>query len=252
MKKAKVKIQVPQLEKISMSAYHPGLKRIQILLSILAAVSVAWAFYEVGAAGIDLPFEDNKQSVAELRVELAKAKKDLKSLRREVAGLTRSTRVELEAAEQTKQTLREKDLQILKLTEELVFYRSLLAPEKAKVGVEIRDFNLRSAGKSEYYYDFLLTQSSRSKKVAKGKINVTIDGKKNGEMHRIEVSDLNADTSASIDYSFKYFQRLNGAFELPENFEPRKILVEVQPKSNSKSKQPIQVSYSWKELISGS
>jgi hypothetical protein len=250
MKKTKVKVNVPQLEKISMSAYHPGLKRIQILVSILAAVSVAWAFYAVGAAGIDLPFEDNEQSVAELRIDLTKSNKDLKSLRREVARLTRSTQVELQAAEQTKQTLREKEMQILKLTEELVFYRSLLAPEKAKVGVEIRDFSLRSAGKGEYYYDFLLTQSNRTKKVAKGKVNVTIDGKRNGEMHRIEIFDIEAATGDAIEYSFKYFQRLNGAFELPEDFTPKKILVEVEPAS--KSKQPIQKSYSWNELISGS
>jgi hypothetical protein len=248
----KVKVKVPRLEKISMSAYHPGLKRIQILVSILAAVSVAWAFYEVGAAGIDLPFEDNEKSVAELRIDLTKANKDVKSLRREIARLTRSTQVELQAAEQTKQTLREKEMEILKLTEELVFYRSLLAPEKGKVGVEVRDFNLRAAGagKSEYYYDFLLTQSSRSKRVAKGKVNLTIDGKRDGVMHRIELLDIASATSDAMNYSFKYFQRLNGAFELPNNFQPKKLLVEVKP--DAKSKEPIQISYSWNELISGS
>ena len=235
-----------------MSAYHPGLKRIQILVSVLAAVSVAWAFYEVGAAAIDLPFEDNKQSVAELRADLVAAKKDVKSLRREVASLTRSTQVELQATEQNKQTLREKEIKIAKLTEELVFYRSLLSPEKSNEGVELRDFSLRSAGNNAYYYDFLLTQSNRSKKLAKGKINVTIDGKKDGEMHRIEVFDAADVTGDAIAYSFKYFQRLNGAFELPENFVPKKILVEVKPDSKSKSKQPIQMSYSWNELISGS
>ena len=246
----KVKVNVPRLEKISISAYHPGLKRLQILVSILAAVSVAWAFYAVGAAGIDLPFQDKEQSVAELRIELKDAKKDVKSLRREVAHLTRSTQVEVLAAEQTKQTLREKELEILKLTEELVFYRSLLAPEKANVGVEVRDFNLRAAGHSEYYYDFLLTQSSRNKRVAKGKVNVTIDGKQNGEMHRIQVLDIASATSDAMKYSFKYFQRLNGAFELPADFQPKKILVEVEP--DSKTKEPIQISYSWNELISGS
>ena len=246
----KVKVNVPHLEKISMSAYHPGLKRMQILVSILAAVSVAWAFYEVGAAGIDLPFEDNEKSVAELRLDLSKASKDIKSLRREVARLTRSTQVELQAAEQTKQTLREKEMEILKLTEELVFYRSLLAPEKVNVGVEVRDFSLRAAGQSEYYYDFLLTQSSRSKRVAKGKVNLSIDGKRDGVMHRIELLDIASATDDAMKYSFKYFQRLNGAFELPNNFQPKKLLVKVQPEA--KSKEPIQISYSWNELISGS
>ena len=222
----------------------------QILVSVLAAVSVAWAFYEVGAAGIDLPFEDNEKSVAELRVDLSKANKDIKSLRREVARLTRSTQVELQAADQTKQTLREKEMEILKLTEELVFYRSLLAPEKVNVGVEVRDFSLRAAGQSEYYYDFLLTQSSRSKRVAKGKVNLSIDGKRDGVMHRIELLDIASATDDAMKYSFKYFQRLNGAFELPNNFQPKKLLVKVQPEA--KSKEPIQISYSWNELISGS
>ena len=71
-------------------------------------------------------------------------------------------------------------------------------------------------------------------------------------MHRIEVFDAADVTGDAIAYSFKYFQRLNGAFELPENFVPKKILVEVKPDSKSKSKQPIQMSYSWNELISGS
>ena len=246
----KVKINVPQLEKISMSAYHPGLKRIQILVSILAAVSVAWAFYQVGASGIDIPFKDNEKSVAELRIDLDSASKDVKKLRREVARLERSTQVELQAAEQIKQTLREKDMEILKLTEELVFYRSLLAPEKVNVGIEIRDFSLRAAGQSEYYYDFLLTQSSRSKRVAKGKVNLRIDGNKDGVMHRIELLDVASATGDAMNYSFKYFQRLNGAFELPSNFTPKMLLVEVEPEA--KSKEPIQISYSWNELISGS
>lgn len=247
----KVKIDVPHLQKISMSAYHPSLKRLQILMSILAAVSVAWAFYEVGTARIKLPFSDQGKSVTELRADNKEATKDIKELRRKVARLSRFTQVEVQAAEQTKQTLREKEMEILKLTEELVFYRSLLAPEKANVGVEVRDFNLHAAaGQSEYYYDFLLTQSSQNKRVAKGKINVTIDGKQDGVLRRIEVLDIDAATGDALTYSFKYFQRLNGAFELPSNFKPQKILVEVEPKSNSK--RPIQLSYSWNELISGS
>ncbi len=246
----KVKVNVPQLEKLSMSVYNPGLKRIQILVSILAAVSVAWAFYELGASGIDFPFEDNQKSMAEMRIDLGKANKDIKHLRKEVARLTRSTQVELQAAEQIKQTLREKELEILKLTEELVFYRSLLAPEKVNAGVEVRDFNLRTAGQSEYYYDFLLTQSSLSKRVAKGKVNLVIDGKRDGVMHRIELLDIASATGDAMNYSFKYFQRLNGAFELPKNFQPKNLLVEVKPAT--KSKEPIQISYSWNELISGS
>ena len=143
-----------------------------------------------------------------------------------------------------------KELEILKLTEELVFYRSLLAPEKASVGLEVRDFNLRvSPREGEFYYDFLLTQSSKSKRVAKGIVTFVVDGRQAGTMRRLELSDIGSGTGEALKYSFKYFQRLNGVFELPENFEPQQILIEVEPAG--KTKQPLHLSFSWNELISG-
>ena len=57
----KVKVDLPELEKISMSAYHPKVRRLQVLMSIFAAVSVAWAFYEMGAAGITMPFVESRE-----------------------------------------------------------------------------------------------------------------------------------------------------------------------------------------------
>lgn len=247
----KVKVEVPHLQKIAISAYRPGIKRLQILLSILAAVAIAWTFYEVGAAGIHMPWSNkHEKSPAQLRLDLKAATQEINSLRKQVARLTRSTQVESQTTEKVKHALHEKDLEILKLTEELVFYRSLLAPEKAGAGVELRDFNLRAgADQSEYYYDFLLTQSSRSKQLAEGNINVAIDGKQAGVMRRIALLHEGGTAAAPLVYSFKYFQRLNGVFVLPDNFEPQKISIELMPAADSK--QALHLSYSWNELISG-
>ena len=55
----------------------------------------------------------------------------------------------------------------------------------------------------------------------------------------------------ALKYSFKYFQRLNGVFALPENFQPKQVLIEVAP-SSANLRPPMQLSYSWQELISGS
>lgn len=246
----KVKIQVPHLHGISLKAYHPDKRRLQILLVALGLVAVMWLGYFMGSAGISIPFKDNSESVAQLKKELDVSRQKIGELEKEITRLVKSTEVEMQAAEQNKHTLREKEIQLSKLNEELVFYRSLLAPENAGSGVEIRDFNLRASGASKYYYDFLLTQSSRNNRVAKGKVNVTIDGKQGDIMRRIKVTDMKSSSGKSLMYSFKYFQRLNGVFVLPDDFKPQQVLVEVAP--SSQSKQPMQLSYTWQELISGS
>ena len=247
----KVKIKLPRLQNIALRAYDPNARRMHYLLLFFAFVLVGWLFYWLGSSGYRLPMMGENIEMAQVRASLASADDENRKLRREVARLARSTQIDVQAAEQIKQTLHEKELEILKLTEELVFYRSLLAPENASAGLEVRDFSVRSSpSNGEYYYDFLLTQSSRSKRVAKGSVSFSVDGKQKGVMRRLELKDIGIGKLEPIKYSFKYFQRLNGVFELPENFEPQQILIAVEP--DGKSKQPLYLSYSWAELISGS
>ena len=248
---SKVKIKLPHLHNVALRAYDPAERKWKILLVGIVFLLSGWFMYWLGSTGYKLPPLSENIEVAELRGQLAEAEQELKKLRLEVAHLKSSTDVELQAADQVKRTLHEKELEILKLTEELVFYRSLVAPEIAKVGLEVRDFSVRtSPTNGEFYYDFLLTQSSRNKTVAKGKVNFSIDGKQEGVMRRLELKDIASEPVEPIKFSFKYFQRLNGVFALPSNFEPHQLLIEVDP--DSKSNQPLNLSYSWNELVSGS
>ena len=246
----KVKVNIPHLQGISLSAYHPNKRRLQALLAVLSLAIMTWVGYTLGSSGVRMPFSGASKSTAQLKNELSDANEEIRELEKEITRLIKSTEVEVQAAEQNKHALREKEIQLSKINEELVFYRSLLAPEKSGSGVEVRDFSLRASGESEYYYDFLLTQSSRNNRVAKGKVNVTIDGKQGDVMRRIQVTNAEPPLGEALKYSFKYFQRLNGVFALPENFQPQQVMIEVAPSSDSKP--PLQLSYSWKELISGS
>ncbi|MEM8844441.1 MAG: DUF6776 family protein [Pseudomonadota bacterium] len=246
----KVKVEVPHLQGISLSAYHPNKRRLQFLLAVLSLTVMTWVGYTLGSSGVRIPYAGNSENVSQLKSDLNESNEKIRELEKEITRLIKSTEIEVKAAEQNKSALREKEIQLSKLNEELVFYRSLLAPEKTGSGVEIRDFNLRASGASEYYYDFLLTQSSRNNRVAKGKVNVTIDGKQGDVMRRILVTTTEPTMGEALKYSFKYFQRLNGVFALPENFQPKQVLIEVAPSSASNS--PMQLSYSWQELISGS
>ena len=144
----KVKVKVPHLQEISMSAYHPNKRRLQALLAMLSLAIMTWVGFTLGSSGVSMPFSGPKKSVAQLKNELSYANEKIVELEKEITRLIKSTEVEMQAAEQNKQALREKEIQLSKINEELVFYRSLLAPEKSRSGVDVRDFSLRASGES--------------------------------------------------------------------------------------------------------
>lgn len=246
-----VKVTLPRIQNIHLAAYNPATRYLRLFIGTLLFIVSAYGFYWLGANGYQLPEVAEDSTIGQLRAELEEAEQLNEKLRQDVAQFTSSTSVELLAADKIKQTLHEKELKILKLNEELLFYRTLLAPEIAGLGLEVKDFSVRSSTENgEFYYDLLLTQSSRSKSVAKGRVSLVIDGKQEGVNRRLALKDIVEQPQDSIEYSFKYFQRLSGVFALPTNFKPQQLMLELDPANDAKK--PHQLSYSWRELVSGS
>jgi hypothetical protein len=246
-----VKVTLPRIQNIHLAAYNPATRYWRLFIGTIFFVVSAYGFYWLGSNGYQLPEVVEDSTLGQLRAELQEANRLNKKLRQDVAQLSSSTSVDLLAADQITQTLHEKELEILKLNEELIFYKTLLAPEVAGLGLEVKDFSVRSSTeKGEFYYDLLLTQSNRSKSVAKGKVNLVIDGKQEGVNRRLALKDIVEQPLDSIEYSFKYFQRLNGVFALPTNFKPQQLMLELDPANDAKKS--YQISYSWRELVSGS
>lgn len=250
MKKS-VKVNVPHPEAISLSAYHPMSGRIKWLFIIVFSICSAGFFYTLGGGKISLAFLYDRQEKMQLQIQLQETQKQLAQRDFQIKKLSREAQVDVKTYEHSQQILRDLQLQIQKQEEELAFYRKLLAPEETQSGVDIKDFSVRvSVNEGEYYYDFLLMQSSLNKKPAKGNIKISIDGMQDDMMRRIEVSGGMAAAADSIDYSFKYFQRYNGVFTLPKNFYPEVVHLSVIPSSRSMKK--FNNDYSWQELINGS
>lgn len=242
---------MPKVKGMNMQTYDPNSRRLFNLLLLLAFVLTAWGFYWLGSIGYRLPYVSEHTDATAMKVRLAEAEKENLALQKNVAQLQSSMDVDLEAAKQVKETLHDKELEIAKLNQEVVFYRSLLAPEKLNAGVAVKGFDLHSSSEvGAYHYDLLLIQARQGKKVAKGKVGINIDGMRKGVKLRLRYKDIAEAETKPLKYSFKYFQRLNGKFKLPEGFEPTQIMLELL--SDNKKVEPIQISYSWNNLVSGS
>lgn len=248
---AKVKVKLPQVGTVRVATSRPrSLTLFTILVWLLFISLVFWLAYSLGAQRLQWPMSTITEEDVEQVQQMRALKEENARLVRELAKVKRTSQVELESVAHIQQTLQDKDLKILKLNEELAFYRGLLAPEKIKAGVRVRDLLVRgSATPGRYSYDLLLTQASQSGRAVKGAISLRVDGRQAGEMRRLDVKNIENEGKSSIKYSFKYFQRLYGVFELPDDFQPTSIIVEVAPSGSGS--EPILVSFSWNELITG-
>jgi len=72
-------------------------------------------------------------------------------------------------------------------------------------------------------------------------------GVQNEETVTYEMNDVTTEKSASEKFRFKYFQVLNGELELPANFYPSAVRVQVEP--SSKRIESIANNFEWKNIV---
>ena len=221
-----------------------------IALIVLIAMSIA---YWVGTKNVGIPFlsTDKFADVTDKNEKIKLLEKLNNKLEHDVALVQRSAKVELAAVEEMKKTLREKDLELLKLNQELHFYRTLYSPNTDNSGIQVKVFNLhKDQITKRFVYDLVLTSVPKKKEKTSGVIGLSVDGEQQGILKRLVFEDISEITDTSLMFSFKYFQKISGSFSLPDDFEPSSVRVEVL-RDNSK-KEPIVISYNWKEVYKGS
>lgn len=221
-----------------------------IALILLIAMSIAfWAGTK--SAGIPFVSKEKFANVTDKNEKIKLLEKSNNQLEHEVAFVKRSAKVELAAVEKMKEAMREKDLELLKLNQELHFYRTLYSPNVDNSAIQVKVFNLhKDLITDRFVYDLVLTSVPKKKEKASGVIGLSVDGEQQGILKRLVFEDISDISDTSLKFSFKYFQKISGSFSLPDDFEPSSVRVEVlRDKSN---KEPIVISYNWDEVYKGS
>lgn len=104
----------------------------------------------------------------------------------------------------------------MRLKEDLEFYRNILNETPGPSEVKLQSFKLaKSKQAGEYEYHLMIVQSGRSNKTVQGNVKLMLNGTKDGQAITMPV---NLDTAASqaMKINFKYYQRLDGSFTVPE------------------------------------
>jgi Family of unknown function (DUF6776) len=217
--------------------------RIKLLLagSILTAVILAagWIYnYGLSTAGFERSFAVQKQEQLEAQVKQRQA--EIGELRESLARAQRGVQMNETAFQELDRSLKASAAEIVKLREELNFYRNIISPADKKSGLRIQNLSIEPTGAAnQYRYKLVLIQALRHEQIINGSASLEIIGAQGGEDSVIPIPGPN---SQALKVNFKYFQDIEGEFQLPKNFKPRRVKVNVKPTHGAAS---VEESYPW-------
>lgn len=172
--------------------------------------------------------------------------KDNRTLRESLARAERSLQMDQSAYQELDRSLKVSSAEIVRLREELNFYRNIISPPNKKSGLRIQSWKLEAADRdsktetSKYHYKMVLIQALKHDRKITGKARFEITGVQGGKNTTIRIPQT---ADKSISFSFKYFQDIEGQIELPPNFEPQTIKVNVT--SRGRNAQSVEQIYPW-------
>lgn len=166
------------------------------------------------------------------------------------AHLDGSSKIERDAYELANQELARLQRELLAQKEELVFYRGIVSPKDAALGVNLQSFVVRKKNnQNQYSYKMILTKSGKSTKRIRGGTNIVIRGEKGGSVSELKLSDLALEKPGKdTKFAFKYFQVFEGDIILPKGFEPFEVEIAIKP--TTKKVESFSETISWARVLS--
>lgn len=206
----------------------------------LVVLGTGWIYnYGVSMAGFERTSAVEEQQ--KLQEEIRKQAAENQELRESLARAQRSVQMNETAFQELDRSLKASAQEIVKLREELNFYRNIISPADKKSGLRIQSLYVEpvAASVNQYRFKLVVIQALKHEQTITGSASFQITGMQGGQETVVAIP---ASGDRSIKVNFKYFQDIEGQFDLPKSFKPRRIKISVTPSGGS---QAVEESYAW-------
>jgi hypothetical protein len=208
------------------------------VLATAALALVAFVYnYGLSMAGFERWAATRAQE--SLTQDIKRLETENQELREALARAQRSVQMGETAHQELDKSLQNSAQEIVRLRGELNFYRNIISPTDKKPGLRIQNLVIESDGRAnQYRYKLVLVQALKHERTIYGTASIEVRGMQAGAD---SVHKLIGPGGKAIQVNFKYFQDIEGRFELPRSFRPQQIRVSVYPTSGP----PVEGTYNW-------
>ena len=150
-------------------------------------------------------------------------------LKRKIAIFENASRVDRLAEQRTTADLLELQGRLAAAHKELEFYHRIISPENKNNELQIQSFRLIEGRTPKYIVN--LSQGIGKNRLVKGSLHIQATGLMDGEHHVLSLMDFDVKRRTSIDFSFRYFQSIEGELDWPDGFVLESIQVWIKPET---------------------
>lgn len=231
------KYRVPKI----VSADNKGLSWLRIALLLLMLLGVGWYAYQLGGSDKQMGVVGFIPSAKD---KLKAMEEERDELRRQVSMLQQSSQVDQEAMLAIKEQIKQFQDERLKMEEELAFLRGIVSTSSNKKGLRIQNFKLEPGLEHDLFtYKFSVSQVINSGLVAKGSINLKVEGLLDGSSKILQLGAVSTEKLENHKMRFRFFQNIEGKLKLPEGFIPATLTIEVKPVNGKLA--PVTETFNW-------
>lgn len=206
--------------RVQVVRYRPG-AWFWWLLPLLFA-GVAALAYSLGSTGG--PTRSAAERLDAMRDDFDRDRVD--ELRAELTELRMAQNVDTSATSEVRATFRQLEDEIASLTEEVAFYRSLMAPAELAKGLHIEKMTLRPTERPGVFsYELVIAQTVARHAWQKGDLYFEVHGAVAGERAVLALTEIATIPEYPMTFRFRYFQNYSGEFTLPADFAPETVIV---------------------------
>lgn len=211
----------------------------------LAMLFGVWGLWRVFAP----PPDDMRAQLAQRDERLREQRVVIEELQQRVATLSRSDQISRDANRDLQGTLAQRDEQIASLRADVDFYERFVGATAQRHGLSVHELSLEPGAGLAWHFTATLTQNLNRGAINRGELRLTLEGTRNGRMQELQWTDLRQQPKAEgVEYSFRYFQQVEGDIVLPPGLQPVRVTVHLQA-ANGKA---VEQSFTWESTTKAS
>ena len=178
------------------------------------------------------------------RAQLSAQRERIAELEQQATTLARSDQVSREANRDLQGTLAERDEEIAGLRADVAFYERFVGSTAQRHGLAVHQLRMTAQPGGAWHFVATLTQNLNRGAVNDGKLTVSLEGSRQGRMETVPWEVLRQEADApGVDFSFKYFQQVQGDVIVPAGLQPVRVVVRLEPARG----EPVEQSFTWAE-----
>lgn len=218
-----------------------------MLLTLAVSAVLLFVVWQLSTSTVAPETEELQQDLDFVAGELANIKQRLDRLQARQVVVEREAEVLRQANRILRETESKRQAELGRLQSELDFYRRLAGSGGAQSGLDVyRAEVVPTESRQVFQFILTLTQNIQRASMVSGRVRIDIEGILDNRPVNLRWAQISDGEAPEPAFRFKYFQQLEGYLVLPDGFDPVRISLTLESKSQRK---PVVRTFDWASLL---